>query len=120
MDAMAYLYHGDWVGDCPTEGCANTEFLFQYEGQSAPSSTVPGATRKNVLLCSYCHAVAGITWPPLEFMMLAAAVVSRRPLPHNRNWYPQGHPNATAWGLETGQTVRELQEENEAHGVAAG
>jgi hypothetical protein len=105
MRTQAYLYCGNWVADCPRDGCSNTEPL------GAPAA---------VVVCRYCGQVSDLVWPTTEFMELATAVLSLRPLPHNRNWYPQDHPNATAWGIETGQDIDALRQENLAHGVAAG
>jgi len=116
---QAYLYRGGWVADCPRPGCANTEPLFLLNGKIPPFRQLPGVVRR-IFQCSNCQLAASVAWPTDEFMELAEAAVSRRPLPDTRNWYPADHPNAKAWGIEHGQTIAQLLEENEAHGVAAG
>jgi len=120
MAARAYLYRGGWVADCPRSGCANTEPLFLLNGRIAPSRLLPGVVQLNAVHCSNCGLDAPVEWPDAKFMDLADAVVSCRPLPYTRNWYPAGHENAVRWGIDHGQTIAELLEENDAHGVAAG
>jgi hypothetical protein len=58
---------------------------------------------------------ADVTWPDNRHEIIAVLV--RRPLPDTRNWYPTDHPVAVRFGLPHGQTVRDLVDENEAHGV---
>lgn len=106
---QVYVHRGDWVADCPRDGCANTELMTDRVSRAA----------KGVFACTNCSLVAFAVWPPEEFVHLADAVLARRPVPDTRNWFPAGHPNATAWGVETGQTVEELRQENAAHGVPA-
>jgi hypothetical protein len=110
--AQAYIYSGEWVADCPRPGCANVEFLW--------SPLVPNGPRvqpKPLFACSYCGQQAVIEWPPQDFMVEAMAVLHQRPVPDNRNWYPKDHDVATRFRIAHGQTVAQLREENEAHGV---
>jgi hypothetical protein len=44
-------------------------------------------------------------------------VLNLRPVAMTRNWYPAGHITAVTHGIEDGQTVAELIQENIDHGV---
>lgn len=115
--ARAYVYSGDWVADCTRpkdpmtgKGCGGVEFLY-----SPAKPGGPRVLRKPIFVCSNCGWQAVITWPDHEMEILA--ILSRRPVPQNRNWYPQDHPVAVNFRLPHGQTLRELEDENEMHGV---
>lgn len=108
--ARAYVYHGDWVADCPRSGCNNAEHLFR---PAAPGG--PRTLRIDFFLCSHCGFQAFIDWP--GDMLEISQVLMQRPVPDTRNWYPRDHPVAVRFGVEHGQSVRELVEENEEHGV---
>ena len=111
--ARAYVYSGDWVADCPRPGCANTEFLHRASRRGGPRDV-----RVPFYQCSHCGMQAGVAWPDDPHAILA--VLARRPLPGTRNWYPTDHPVAVRFGLPHGQSVRDLVEEGEAHGVVRG
>jgi hypothetical protein len=111
--ARAYVYAGNWVADCPREGCGNVEHLFDRNNPGRPDS--PRTVRKTMFHCSYCRLVAEIEWAPDEASIMA--VLDLRPVPHNRNWYPHEHATALRFRLPHGQTVAELREENAEHGV---
>lgn len=110
--ARAYVYAGEWVADCPRPGgvCGNVEFLHRPRRPGGPREVPTG-----FYLCSHCGMQAEITWPDEPEVILA--VLSRRPVPGTRNWYPTDHPVALRFGLPHGQTVNDLQVEGEAHGV---
>lgn len=110
--SQAYIYNGDWVGDCPREGCANVEYLWE-----ALRPRGPRLRPKTFFACSHCGMQATIEWPPQDFMAAAMAVLMLRPLPDTRNWYPKDHEVATKFRIAHGQTIAELREENEEHGV---
>lgn len=107
--ARAYIYHGDWVADCPRPGCNNAEHLF--------ASTSPGGPRVrkvDFFRCSSCGLEAFVDWP--RNMLDLSQALMQRPIPHTRNWYPQDHPVAVRFGVPHGQSVKDLldeQEENE-------
>lgn len=109
--ARAYVYGGDWVADCPRKGCGNVEFLYQPSRMNGPRDT-----RREFYLCSYCGMQSRISWPRREHEILTALMV--RPVPSNRNWYPQDHPVAINFRIPHGQSVQDLLDENEAHGVS--
>jgi hypothetical protein len=108
--ARAYVYSGEWVADCPRDGCANAEFLHRASRRGGPRDVVQGFFR-----CSFCGTQASISWPGNQHAILA--VLGRRPIPSTRNWYPSDHPVAVRFGLPHGQSVRDLEDENEEHGV---
>lgn len=108
--ARAYAYSGEWVADCTRDGCGNVEFLYQ---PSVPGG--PRHLRKPVFMCSNCGQQAVIDWPDHENEILS--VLMRRPLPQSRNWYPKDHPVAINFRLPHGQSIRDLLDENEEHGV---
>lgn len=112
--ARAYVYAGQWVADCP-QSCGNVELLFA------------GNDRKDVFICSYCKCLAtSIHWPidpdpkreqdyPMTEQIMD--VLNRRPIPHTRNWYPEGHMTAIKLGIPDGETIEELIAENHEHGI---
>jgi hypothetical protein len=115
--ARAYVYSGDWVADCPRpkdpitgKGCGNVEFLYRASRMRGPRDT-----KIDFFLCSSCGYQAMIEWPRHEHEILA--VLSRRPMPGTRNWYPKDHPVAINFRLPHGQSVRDLINESEEHGV---
>lgn len=115
--ARAWVYCGDWVANCPRpedpvtfKGCGGVEFLYE--------PTVPNGPRimeKKIFVCSNCGFQAEISWPRRREDLLS--VLMLRPDPTTRHWYPTDHPDAIRWNLPHGQTVSDLLEENEEHGV---
>lgn len=110
--ARAYVYSGDWVSDCPRSGCSNVEHLFE---PLAPRG--PRVKRKSLFICSHCGEQAVIDWPSDDFMAGVTEILMKRPIPSTRNWYPKDHETATRFKLEHGQSLADLREENEKHGV---
>lgn len=108
-EARAYIYHGEWVADCP-RACGNVEFLFNRMGRRGPRTI-----RKQTFSCSYCGLTAPIEWASNEEELMIT--LSIRPVPHTRNWYPKGHPVAIKYGLPDGQSIHDLVEEARQHGV---
>ena len=115
--ARAYVYNGDWVADCPRpkdpvtgKGCGNVEFLYRPSRMNGPRDTQLG-----LYLCSFCGQQAPVDWPANQHEILTVLLV--RPMPNTRNWYPRDHPVAINFRLPHGQSIKELIEENEAHGV---
>lgn len=112
--ARAWVYAGEWVADCPREGCNNTEYLY---GPSRPGAA--RTVRRASFHCSSCRMLADIDWPSDSVMDGIMAVLAKRPVPHTRNWFPQDHPVAVRARIPHGQSVEDLRAENIAHGVAA-
>ncbi len=110
LSARAYVYCGDWVADCPRHGCGNAEFLYNRARVGSPWTT-----RKSAYHCSHCGHVAPIDWP--ERAEEIVSVLGKRPIPHTRNWYPEGHTVAVRAGIPHGQSVRDLIDESAEHGV---
>ena len=90
--ATAYVNHGRWVADCPSEGCAGA------------TSIMPGAG----FFCGEClnaevgHRYRPVVWPAAR-AGIEDALCCRR-LPQSANWRP-------------GETVRDLEDENEQRGL---
>lgn len=112
--ARAYVYAGDWVADCPRppdQGkCGNVEFLYAPSRMNGPRDQ-----KKPFFHCSYCGQQAEIDWPDSEHEILM--VLSLRPIPDTRNWYPADHPVAVNFRIPHGQSIRDLLDENAEHGV---
>lgn len=112
--ARAYVYAGEWVADCPSR-CGNVELVTIKRDQDRGRAGGQGI-RKESFLCSYCKQMAtSIHWP--ENAEEIMEVLDRRPVPHTRNWYPEGHLTALEHGIHDGQTVEELLAENDEHGI---
>ena len=116
--ARAYVYGGEWVADCPRPGetpgrpgCANVEYLYRPAVPNGPR-TVP----LGFFICSHCGFQGMIIWPRNREAILMTLMI--RPVPDNRNWYPTDHPVAVRFNLPHGQTVADLFEENEEHGLS--
>lgn len=107
--ARVYVYCGDPVADCP-RGCGNVEFTYLPTRPGGPRVAPMPSFR-----CSYCLMEAELEWPAdlAEIM----SVLMLRPVPHNRNWYPQDHDVAVRFRIPHGQSVQELRDENAEHGV---
>jgi hypothetical protein len=93
--ARAYVNHGRWIADCPRPYCGNAEAL------------QPGA--EQAFVCTNCHLLARIEWPPDAEAIWAALEV--RPVPQTRNWFPADHELAVRAGCPHGQTVADLEAE---------
>lgn len=113
--ARAYVYSGEWVADCPQK-CGNVELLTVKRDQDRGRAGTKGE-RKDTFLCSYCKCIAtSIHWPDNADEIME--VLDRRPVPHTRNWYPEGHLTALDFGIKDGETIEELLAENDVHGIA--
>lgn len=108
--AVAYVYNGEWVADCPA-GCNNVEFLYDQTMMNGPRDR-----RRSFFRCSYCaYATDRIIWPRQEHEIMQVLV--KRPLPGTRNWYPKDHPVAARSNTPHGQSIGDLLDENAEHGV---
>lgn len=118
MTVQAYLYSGDWIAECSREGCYNAEHLFglRYPGRP-PSLANRRERRLTHFACSNCLQVDAVDWPPNDFMEAVEAVMSARPVPQTRNWYPKDHPTAVTFRVPHGQSLDDLRAENAEHGV---
>lgn len=112
--ARAYVYSGDWVADCPRKGCGNVEHLFDPANPKVPNGL--RSVRKTSFFCSYCRMIADIEWAEQEEEI--RKVLSLRPVPHNRNWYPKDHDTAVRFRVPHGQSIQDLRDENAEHGIA--
>jgi hypothetical protein len=114
----AYFYRGRWVGDCPVPECKNAEYL-TVEPLFANRYTAESRwDRKDYFICS--NLQCGTVTQSIVFPQDAGEiedVLNRRPMALTRNWYPAGHITAVSHGIEDGQTVAELIQENVDHGV---
>lgn len=110
--ARAYVYHGNWVADCPDPECGNVEHLF---GEERPKGQ--RTVRKTAFHCSNCGQLSLIEWSDQEAEIMA--VLEQRPVPQTRNWYPANHDTAVRFRVEHGQSVDQLRQENRDHGVEA-
>jgi hypothetical protein len=113
--ARAYIYSGDWVADCPREGCGNVEYLCDQENPLNPAS--PRTRRRSQFLCSNCkYFTSDIEWPANGAELMEVLAV--RPIPGTRNWYPRDHSVAVRAGIPHGQSVADLRDENAEHGLS--
>lgn len=114
--ARAFVYHGDWVAECPRPDCGNVEHLFDPVNPNVRGA--PRTVPRPLFRCTYCGlADVGIEWPPERDMLGITVVLQQRPVPHTRNWFPADHRLAVATRVEHGQTVDDLVSENHEHEV---
>lgn len=118
--ARAYVYQGEWVADCPRpldplsgKGCSNVEYLFRQSRMNGPRDLM-----LPFFSCSHCGWQAAVDWPREREQIMV--VLSVRPVPDTRNWYPADHPVAVNSRTPHGQSVKDLMDENEEHGLARG
>jgi hypothetical protein len=66
--------------------------------------------------CGYCgYETDSVHWPKDAELILD--ILDCRPIPHTRNWYPEGHITAVRSGTPDGQSVADLVKENSEHNV---
>jgi hypothetical protein len=86
---------GRWIADCPTVGCGGAEYVH---------------TDELLLFCCECrnaqvgHQPILVVVPAAKTRAQIEAYLAARPAPATRNWYPA-------------ETVKQLRDENRAHGV---
>lgn len=101
VTVLAYVSHGRWVADCSRPDCTGAELA------------IPGEAFR----CHNCQQIDTVEWPddpnPDDIMK----VLSLRPVPSTRNWFPNGHPRADAYHVPTGESLADLVDENAAHGI---
>lgn len=114
--ALAFVYCGDWVAECPMPSCGNVEHLFDRVNPRVPTS--PRLVPRPRFACSYCGLQVDICWPDPDMVQGIMEQLNKRPVPHTRNWFPADHPLAIRMGVrEHGQSVDDLRAENAEHGV---
>jgi hypothetical protein len=96
----AYVNHSRWVGDCTRPYCGGAELL---------------APAQEMFHCANCDLIVELAWPKDAARIWA--VLSRRPVPQTRNWFPLDHPLAVTAGCPHGQSVKDLEAENREYGV---
>lgn len=111
--ALAYVLRGSWVAACPRDDCANVEFLDARQHPPARRHLIKST--RDLFHCTYCLMTCQVEWPSNADELMEPLL--RRPVPKTRNWYPAEHPEAITYGIEHGQSVNDLWEENRAHGV---
>jgi hypothetical protein len=112
--ARPYVYSGMWVADCPAQ-CGNVELM---EDMLPQDRQQPGrrGEKRGMFVCSYCkYMTTSVHWPKDAGEIME--ILERRPVPHTRNWYPEGHLTALKYGLKDGETIEELKAENAEHGI---
>lgn len=93
--ARAYINYGRWVADCPAN-CGSAMCLKNSD---------------TIFQCPECHMISKVEWPdnPDEIW----DVLSERPAPRYRNWFPSHHELALRSGCPHGQTIAELRQETQ-------
>ncbi|MEO5875527.1 MAG: hypothetical protein ABIS86_17055 [Streptosporangiaceae bacterium] len=114
--ARIYIYAGEFVADCPRRDCGNTVLMTLKDDRERGVPWTP-YERLNRFDCRYCgYGTDSVRWPVNAGLLLD--VLDCRPIPHTRNWYPEGHVTAVKAGVPDGQSVADLVRENGEHGVA--
>lgn len=98
--ALARVYRGEWIADCPRPHCGNAEKLAAWQPLFACSNL-------------WCGIQVPVTWPPDAGAILE--VLRGRGAAQWMNWFPAGHPVAVAAGCPHGQTVDDLITESAEH-----
>lgn len=97
--ARAYVNFGRWVSDCPM----NCGSAMQLEAGQA------------VFQCVECKYLSDIEWPDNADEIWVT--LSKRPANKFRNWFPKDHELAIRSHCPHGQSVKDLEEENQENGV---
>jgi hypothetical protein len=114
--AVAFVYSGDWVAECPRPYCGNVEHLFDRVNPALATS--PRLRPRQQFTCTHCGLQVDIEWPEADLVQGVMAALNRRPVPHTRNWFPADHALAVRMGVrEHGQSVDDLLAENAEYGV---
>lgn len=100
--SVAYLNYGNWVADCPFDGCTDARAAY-------PEGSL---TRVLDQVCADGHPFRIVMPPPDQEAAIVAAVAAR-PEARFKSWLPAGHPWAEH-GYATGQTVKQLADETKA------
>lgn len=99
-EAIAWMYQGQWVAECPRPGCFNVE-----KSGRCDDGTTGGLDRKR-FYCRIeyggCGMACAAAWP-YRFSEIEA-LVRARPVPASRNWRP-------------GEDLLDLLGENLQHGI---
>lgn len=100
LKALAYLNHARWVADCPADGCTDAREVYQQ------------GVRRTEDVCARGHHFQ-MVMPPPQVEAQIVGVLSRRPVDADRSWYPSGHRRALLQGFPTGQSIADLEAEND-------
>lgn len=107
LTALARIYAGDWIADCPRPGCTNAEFVHPNQWDFFCGAYASGRGQD---LGSYCQWRGPITWPGNAYDLTME--LARRPVKLTRNWYPANYPRTRVLGTTPlGQSVAELADE---------
>lgn len=87
VKALARMYSGDWVADCPRPGCTNTEFLSPNQWEFSCGAY---ARSKGQSLDAYCLWTGPIEWPGNAYEITKELM--RRPVKGTRHWFPADYP----------------------------
>jgi hypothetical protein len=101
IKSLAYLNYGNWVVDCPAEGCSDARAVYDPRTGQRHSEDV----------CARGHAFQIVMPPPQEEARIVQALAERAN-DKDKAWFPAGHGWATAAGYPTGQSLEQLLEEN--------
>lgn len=104
MIARAYVNFGRWVAECPRPECTNALELRPRQDRFVCDSVPDG-----------CGMDCPVEWP--ENASEIWEVLTRRPVPKTRNWFPSHHLTGVLNGYPNGQTVADLLAENKLYGV---
>lgn len=106
VQALAFVYDGDWVACCPRPGCTNTEFLSPNQWEFFCGAY---ARSKGQSLEPYCQWTGPVAWPGNAYEITVE--LARRPVKFTRHWYPKDHHLAVAGQAPHGQSVKQLADE---------
>ena len=96
-DSLVYVNWGRNIADCGNPACRDA------------LEVRPGQTTAT---CVNGHTFT-VVWP--TGIEAATVALAERPEERRRNWFPAGHPLATAAGIPNGETPTELRAEQTYH-----
>lgn len=114
--ALARVYFGEWVADCPRPGCTNTEAIMPGQWTFFCGDY---ARRMGQPLHAYCQWTGQILWPGNAYDIHVE--LQRRPVKGTRHWFPPGYPaeRLPAGPDVRGQTIDHLASEFMKHDPVA-
>lgn len=105
--ARAFYNHGRWVAPCPETDCTDARLVYEVN----PRTGIPTGRRLTQDACANGHPFA-IEMPDEQTEAQIVTTLAERAEDKDKGWYPKDHPQAVLDGKPSGQSIKELKDEN--------